>query len=233
MILEKVCFRQDNIIVLISPLSWVFYLWGSELLYLGKCSLKFKMNTEHQALCTASFLWWRGGGKLGEWNRKTRIKLILDVSVRSEKFPWTPVELTRSRTPWDAMSSIIVARNLSGIITPVHLCHQYIIPYLQSNWLKMLGWCIVFKMKVIYFSGTRPNEEMIINPPTYLMHTTHSEHQMLLLVMAELLQMGKFHIFLDSYVCNLFLAGSIFKSRLIYGCNWNAYRYIYLNKLLF
>lgn len=142
------------------------------------------------------------------------------------------LELTRSRTPSDAMSSVIVARTLSEIITPVPLCHQYIIPYLQSNWLKMLGWCIVFKMKVIYFTGIRPNEEMITNPPTYLRHTTHNEHQRLLL-MAEPLQMGNFHVFLYSYVCNLFLPGSIFKSRLIYGCNWNAYRYIYLNKYLF
>ena len=123
MILEKVCFRQDNIIVLISPLSWVFYLWGSELLYLGKCSLKFKMNTEHQAWCKASFLWWRGGGKLGEWNRKTRIKLILDVSVRSEKFPWTPVELTRSRRCYElnhCCQKFIRDYNSSTPVSPVH-----------------------------------------------------------------------------------------------------------------
>lgn len=45
-------------------------------------------------------------------------------------------------------------------------------------------------MKVVYFNGTRPDEETITNPPACFRHTTPSEPQTVLVMLAEL-QRGK------------------------------------------
>lgn len=124
----------------------------------------------------------------------------------------------------------------SGNLTPALLCHYT--PWLtyRKNYLRSSGVMYFKKVSCISVALGQMKKWLPVHWPVYGINTQWTSENAAdvgrLLPSGERRgqRIGKFYVFLNSCICCRFLPGSIFKSRILCGCNQNAYRYIILNK---